>query len=64
MVKGILKAAVASAIGFLAMGAGFFLLALHPGPPVISNERLVAELLGPLAFGVIVGVAVYRILDG
>jgi hypothetical protein len=63
MVKGILKAAVAAAIGVLAIFAGYLLLALYKGPAVISNERLVAELLAPIVIGLVVAVGVYRILD-
>jgi hypothetical protein len=63
MVKGILTAAVAGAIGFLAIIAGYMLLALHKWSGVMSNERLVALLLAPIVVGLAVGVGVYRILQ-
>ena len=63
MMKGVLKAAVAGAIGFLTTVAGYVLLGLHKWPAVMSNERLVALLLTPIVIGLVVGVGVYRILD-
>jgi hypothetical protein len=63
MMKGMLKAAVALAIGMLATLTGCVFVDLHHWPAVMSNEKLVALLLAPIVIGVVVGVVVYRILE-
>jgi hypothetical protein len=64
MLKGLLKTFVASAVGFLSIIGGYFVVgALDHGHGPISNERLVGELLLPIPCGLIVAVLVYRILD-
>ena len=64
MMKGMLTAAVAVAIGFLTIVAVWLLLDLHKWPAVMSNEKLIALLLTPIVTGVVAGVLVYRLLDG
>jgi hypothetical protein len=64
MMKGMVKAAVALAIGMLSTATGCALVEMHHWPAAMSNERVVAVLVAPLVLGVVVGVVVYRILDG
>ena len=64
MMKGMVKAAVALAIGMLTTLTGCVVLDLHHWPAVMSNEKLIALLLAPVVIGVVVGIGVYRILEG
>jgi hypothetical protein len=56
-----LKVLIAGASGVVAVAAAFFVLGRHD-PPVASNAGIVAVILAPFAIGLIVAVAVYRIL--
>jgi asparagine N-glycosylation enzyme membrane subunit Stt3 len=62
--EGLVKAAVVLAIGMLTTATGCVFVDMHHWPAAMSNERVVAVLVAPLVIGVLVGVAVYRILDG
>ena len=63
MLRGFLKAAVALAIGSMATLGSCAWFAVHPGPVVMSNGRLIGELLTPFALGLLIGAVVYRLLD-
>jgi hypothetical protein len=54
---------IAAAIGVLTIGGAYLALAFYKGPFPSSDLGIIAELLSPIAAGLLMAVLAYRALD-